>query len=159
ATEELKNQPEVLASVIDAVGHTLRSLGSYDQAESLLISALEQRRKILAPDHLDLAMSLHHLAWLHHERGRYETAKPLYEEALAIRSAKLPADDPLVTETMLNLAWLLGQMEELIDAERLMIDVIELRRKHWKTDEHRDVGIAKVGLAAVYLEHGRFLDA
>jgi tetratricopeptide (TPR) repeat protein len=55
---------------------------------------------------------------------------------------------------MLNLAWLLTQKGDFKGAEGLYRRVIDIRRKHLSED-HRDVALARVALAAMLLEAGR----
>jgi tetratricopeptide (TPR) repeat protein/tRNA A-37 threonylcarbamoyl transferase component Bud32 len=96
---ELKNEPAIQATVLDAIGNVYRSLGNYDEAEKLLQQAVELRQRKYAESPLELAESLHNLAWLYHDRGSYDKAADLYRQALEIRRA-LPPDDPRVTDTL-----------------------------------------------------------
>jgi hypothetical protein len=44
----------------------------------LYLSALAIKEKILGPEHPDTATTLHSLAVLYGEQGKYEQAEPLY---------------------------------------------------------------------------------
>jgi hypothetical protein len=79
----LEFQPAVRAVLLDALGNAYRSMGMAGKAIPLLEKALEIRRLLAEPPlpdpgqaHLDVAASLHNLAWAHHHRGDYDTTWP-----------------------------------------------------------------------------------
>ncbi|MEO6727197.1 MAG: serine/threonine-protein kinase [Blastocatellia bacterium] len=82
---ELKDQPEVQATLMDVIGEVYIRLGLYDQAEKLLDQSLRTRRQLFGSEHGDVASVLASLSNLYHERGEYGRAEPLDREALAIR--------------------------------------------------------------------------
>ncbi|MGB5711356.1 MAG: tetratricopeptide repeat protein [Waterburya sp.] len=49
---------------------------------------------VLGEDHPDVAQSLNNLAELYRSQGRYESAEPLYLQALAIAEATLGENHP-----------------------------------------------------------------
>ncbi len=51
-------------------------------------------RKSLGPEHPSVATSLNNLAELYRSQGRYESAEPLYVEALAIAERVLGKEHP-----------------------------------------------------------------
>src|SRR5205807_1216345 len=63
--------------------------GKYEQAEPLLVRALEIREQQLGADHPDTAGSLYCLAYLYQHQKKYEQAEPLYKRALSIYQQKL----------------------------------------------------------------------
>ncbi|GAB5537799.1 MAG: serine/threonine-protein kinase [Rubricoccaceae bacterium] len=81
---ELADEPEVQATVLDAIGDVYVRLGLFEDAEPVLSRALAIRREVLAPDALELAESYRNLAWVHMERGEFAAADSLGELALAI---------------------------------------------------------------------------
>jgi tetratricopeptide (TPR) repeat protein len=156
--KELKDQPEVQAKVMDAIGSSYRALGDYERAEHFLVGALKIRQKVLPPDHLDVAASLHNLGWLHHDRGDYEKAKQLYEAGLAIRAKQLPADDPLVEDSRFNLAWLHGEAGESRLAEAEFRAILAQRRQRLGEDS-RPVAVAHAGLATTLIDERKYTEA
>lgn len=99
ASSLAKGQSEVLShtehfvqTTLYSVGITLMSTlglihldaGRYSQAEPLLQGALESRKKLLGPNHPDVIVSLHNLATLYDNQGRYLEAECLFYDALKL---------------------------------------------------------------------------
>src|SRR5262249_42177505 len=134
-------------------------LGLYKEAEPLLQEAYNLRKQIHGGKHADVAASLYNLGWLYHEQGKFPKAREYYQKSLDMRCELLGKDDPLVTSTLFNLAWLCGFMGDLDRSEKLFKEIIERRTRQHGTAQHRDVALAKAGLAGVYIEKQRFGDA
>jgi len=147
----------VRAAVHDTIGSAYRSLGRYPEAEKHLRAARDLRGSDAEADPLDRAATLHNLAWLLHEQGNYPEAEKLYRDALALRRASDP-DPALTLDTQFNLALLLGEMSLEGEATRLLGEVLDARQK-LPGDQSRAVAVARLGLAALHLEAGRYADA
>jgi serine/threonine protein kinase/Tfp pilus assembly protein PilF len=104
--QELQGQPEVQTRLRETFGSIYLSLGSYDQAATLLRQALERAERLAGPngDELRVAAILTRLATVHLFRGEHALAEPLYARALAIRQRHLPPDHIDVAESLHNLA-------------------------------------------------------
>jgi tetratricopeptide (TPR) repeat protein len=152
--QELKGQPEIQAAQLTSVGNVYRSLGLYPQAEKLLEQGYALRKNVYGGEHEEIADSLYFLGWLYHEQGRYPKARRYYDEALAMRTKLLGADSPKVTATLFNLAWLAGLTGDHQRSEELFQGVIARRQTQHGSSMHRDVAVAKTGLALLYLEMG-----
>jgi tetratricopeptide (TPR) repeat protein/tRNA A-37 threonylcarbamoyl transferase component Bud32 len=153
--QELKGHPEIQATQLTSIGNVYRSLGLYPQAGKLLEQAYALRQKAHGAEHVDTADSLYYLGWLYHEQGQYPRARQCYEDALRIRTNLLGADSPKVTATLFNLAWLTALTGDHARSEGLFLDVIDRRQKQHGTTRHRDMAVAKTGLALLYLESGQ----
>ncbi len=81
---ELEGEPEVQATLMEAIAEVYVRLGRFDGAEPLYQRSLALRRDVLGPNHLDVAATLRKLAWLHIERGDFGGADSLGAQALAI---------------------------------------------------------------------------
>jgi serine/threonine protein kinase/tetratricopeptide (TPR) repeat protein len=88
---------------INSYGPLLVLLGDFERAAQLYELSLQILEEHFEPNHLELAKTLHGLAALHRQQGRYDLAEPLLERALAIRRAKLPPDHPDLTEILIEL--------------------------------------------------------
>jgi serine/threonine protein kinase/tetratricopeptide (TPR) repeat protein len=155
---DLKEEPEVRARLLDTLGGVYCTLGETEKARPLLEEGLALRRRLLPPDHPELASSLHNLGWMYHQRGDYARAEKYYRQALQIRRRHADAEPLTLSTTLVTLAWLLADEEDFASSEKLFQEAIELRRRHLG-DNHRDVAIARAGLAAVYLNEGKPLAA
>jgi tetratricopeptide (TPR) repeat protein/tRNA A-37 threonylcarbamoyl transferase component Bud32 len=154
--EEFRDQPVLRAQLLDRIGNVYRSLGRYDEAKRLLEETLRIRREFLGDGHPDVADSLHHLAWWHHDWGDYETAEELYGQALAVRQRQ--GDELRVAATQFQLAWLYTEWREYGRAEPLFHKAVETRRR-LLGDDHLDVASARVALALFAFDRQDYLKA
>lgn len=152
-TRDLKEQPAIQATLMDAIGNAMRSLGLFENAEPLLDRALAIRRKLLPADDPDLATSLFHLGWLCQDRGLFPKAEQFYRDALAIRSRRLGADDPETAACQFNLAWIFAMRGKFTQAEASFQQIVK-QRERLLGKQHRDTAFARMALAGVYLEQG-----
>jgi tetratricopeptide (TPR) repeat protein len=152
---ELGGSPVVQARVLDAIGNVYRSRGDKGRAEPLLLEALDLRRKTFGEDHIDVAASHHNLGRLWHENGDYVGARAAYERALAVQR-RLAPDGPEVTQSLQDLAWLLGEMEEGAETERLFREALDRRRA---AGDRRGEAVTKIALAALYIDADRLAEA
>jgi hypothetical protein len=72
-------------------------------ADELLRGAARLQEAELGPLHPDLANTLNNLAVVAEKTGRFSDAETFYRRAVAIASASLPADDPMVAASRENL--------------------------------------------------------
>jgi len=77
---ELTEQPEVQASLMDAIGQVYAGLGLYDNAQALLEGALHTRRERLPADRGPIAESLNNLGALLSARGNFDQAEQALRE-------------------------------------------------------------------------------
>jgi tetratricopeptide (TPR) repeat protein len=154
---ELKDKPLVRATLLCTIGDVYRNMGLYDKAAKNLEESVRIRRKELGEKHPDYALSLFHLGWLHLDRGDYDQAEALYRKALKIQEAALPPDDPATINTRFHIGWVLGMCGEPA-AEPLLRSVVAHRQKLLGPMD-RETMIAKVGLAAFFIDQDRALEA
>jgi eukaryotic-like serine/threonine-protein kinase len=155
---ELKDQPEVRATLMATMGDVYRRLGLYDKAAALLEEALEIRKETLGSAHPDVAASLGGLASLRFERGDYPGAESLYREALAIRRRALGNEHPDVAKTLNDLAGVVHEKGDYAQAESLYRVALAMRRK-LLGDEHPDVAKSLNDLATVLYGKGDYAGA
>lgn len=92
------------------------STGDLASAEELLEKAAQLREAELGALHPDLANTLNNLAIIAEKAGRPKDAETFYRRAVAIASASLAPDDPMVGASRQNL-------EEFCRAHGLPIDI------------------------------------
>ncbi len=78
---------------------------------------MEIYKKILAPDHPDVAMSMGNLAGLYMEQGKYAEAELLFKQSLAIREKVVGSENPDVAESLNNLGLLYQREGKYVEAE------------------------------------------
>ncbi len=128
-TRELQDQPEVQATLMQAIGNVYRNLGLYELAEPLLREALKVRRQVLGGDHPAVAQSLNNLGVVLRQRGDYDGAEPLFNEALEMRRRyHVGVDHPDLAESLNNLALLHQERGRYPVAEKLMREAIVIQR-------------------------------
>ena len=89
--------------------------GDLASADELLRSAARSQEEELGPLHPDLANTLNNLAIVAERTGRPSEAEPFYRRAVAIASASLPSEHPMVVASRQNL-------EDFCRARGLSID-------------------------------------
>jgi tetratricopeptide (TPR) repeat protein/tRNA A-37 threonylcarbamoyl transferase component Bud32 len=156
--KDLNDEPDTQAKLLDTIGNVFVTLGQPEDARPVLEKALALRRKLLPAEHPDLAATLHNLGWLHQQIGDYVSSNRFYREALAIRR-KHAKDDPFaMSATLFNLGWLLADLHDNAAAEKMFQEVIDVRVACLGAN-HRDTAVARIGLAAVYINDGKILQA
>lgn len=159
ALRERLNSPALdLADARDTLGYVLSRLGRYDEAEPLLLQALQARRaQAQGPERL-VAISLHHLGMLAANRNQWELAEARQREALAIKQQLFPPEHPSVLNSVQQLAAALSQLRRHDEAEALLRELLQRRRQVF--GEHSmPVATALNELASARQDAGRPRDA
>ena len=152
-SEELKEDPEVQATLMQAIGQSFYNLNRIQEATPLLERALALRRQI-APDSLELAESLQSVAWLKQRQGNHAAAKQLSHESLALRQ-RLPSRDARETaKSFESLAMLAQDNGDFAQAERLNRQALQINRKRLGL-RHRDTLSSEQALAQILIEQSR----
>ncbi|MBE5231958.1 MAG: tetratricopeptide repeat protein [Microcystis aeruginosa PMC 728.11] len=96
------NYPNVTEN-LNNLAKLYQSQGRYEEAEPLLIQALELSQRLLEDNHPDVTLSLNNLAHLYYFQGRYTEAEPLYLQSLAIAEQALGENHPTTVKIRENL--------------------------------------------------------
>ena len=99
------------------------------ERRSLAERSLAIKERVLGPDDLEVATSLHLLANLHLAAADFSGARPLYERALAIREKALGPENPAVADTLATFASLLFDTGEYAAALPLNERALAIREK------------------------------
>jgi tetratricopeptide (TPR) repeat protein len=150
-------RPRVRADILDTIGNVYRSLARYDEAAEMLHEAYRLRLQDRAPPG-EIAASEYSLGALYHDRGDYPKAVPLYRKSLEARLNEKPPDPVAIANCEFNLAWALGELEQLAESEKVFKSCVERRRKFFGPD-HRQTAVAQMGLASIYLDTERYAEA
>ncbi|CAM9292293.1 unnamed protein product, partial [Laminaria digitata] len=83
-----------------------------EEAETCFRRALSVQEEHLGAGHLDVADTLHRLAWCLFTVGRIDEAEPLHRRALAIRKERLGAEHPYVADTLHALGLCVSRVQQ-----------------------------------------------
>jgi len=155
---DLQAQPEIRARLMDTMGLVYLRLGLYPQAEPLLRSGLEIRRRTLGPNHPDVAQSLQNLGILSWSQGKYPEAEPLFRSAIAIRERALGPDDPELAKSLNNLAIVYKTEGKYSQAEPLYLRSFKIMEKSLGPD-NPDLASSLNNLASFYYDQKKYTSA
>lgn len=140
-------------------GAALRALGRTDEAIRAHERALSIRRG-LSPGEpsLPIAESLNNLAGVHLDSGDAETGERLIRESLLMREGLLYPNHPLVLQSRMNLATMLGSLGRLDEALPLFEAALAGARDVYSAG-HPALGHMSHSLGTCYFRLGRLDDA
>lgn len=150
--DELADQPEIRARMLDVIGQAYFWLGLYDQAESLLRGALELRRVVLGQEHPLYAESLEQLSWLLRMQGRFDEAESLARDALDVRRRIHGGAHPAVVASLNGLSYVLRGRGDFDEAGMLLHEALDIGRRVFDGPD-QELAHALNGLGAVL--HGQ----
>jgi non-specific serine/threonine protein kinase/serine/threonine-protein kinase len=129
---EVVGDPLTVARLQSILGNTLRELGSYELAVTLLQKARATRERELGADHPDTLVTRGNLANAYFDAARLPEAVKLYEEVRDARVGKLGADHPDTLTIQHNLAAAYRALGKLPEAIK-------------QFEQVRDAQVAKLG--------------
>jgi tetratricopeptide (TPR) repeat protein len=95
---------------------------------------------------------------LYQDQNRLAEAEPLYQEALAIRQAALPAGHPAIATGLANLAGLYQDQNRLAEAEPLYQEALAIYQAALPAG-YPDIATSLNNLAVLYFNQGRYAEA
>jgi tetratricopeptide (TPR) repeat protein len=136
--EELKDQPEIQATLMITMGKVYQSLGLYKNAIPLIDSAIAARRQIFGDVNIEVADGINELATLYHNLGDFKKAELLYMETIELTRSILGDEDTFLATSLLNLGQLKSDIGKFEEAEPLFNDAMVIFKKyqgeeHWNT--------------------------
>jgi serine/threonine-protein kinase len=144
---DLNNQPEVQAAVMDTIGEVYVNLGLFESAEPLLKQALAVRKQTLPANHPDIVDSLNHVGSLYYGQNKHE-AEATFREAIST-ARKLPSDKQLkLAESLSGLGKTLSVAGKLEDAKTAFQEALSIQRKFLAKD-HIDIASNLIYLAQI----------
>ena len=126
---ELRDQPEVRATLMDTMGRVYFALGKYDTAAQLAEEALHYREGAFGRDSLEVASTLTSIGAIKGQQGAFADAERVLLEALDIRRKRLGPLDPRVAGTLLRLGEVRYAAGDWPGAERALQESLGLFRK------------------------------
>jgi eukaryotic-like serine/threonine-protein kinase len=115
----LNHDPKVQAELYQNLGSIYQKLGKFEQADSLLRSALDQRKSLFGEDSPEVAESLTALGLLRSDQAHLEEAEQLVRQGLAMAKRHLPPNHPARAKATCGFGKVLaqrGSYDQAIDA-------------------------------------------
>jgi hypothetical protein len=147
-----------VAQLLNAVGRYVHLRARLSESEQLYLKSLSLRENILGADDLLVAASLHNLAWLYSDQGKYAEAEPLYLRSIDIKKASLGSEHPDVTAGWGKLGYLYTQRGRYADAEINLRRSLEIRERTLPP-QHYDIAESLTLLGNVYFLEDRYEEA
>src|SRR6266581_1809756 len=126
--KSLDGQPAVQAELYETLGGIYQQLGKLDRADSLLGTALDQRRSLFGPDNAEVARSLVALGRLRVDQAQDEEAERLAREGLEMSKRQLRPNDPAIASATLALGQILEERGQYAQAIEVLEEAVRLRR-------------------------------
>jgi len=123
----LSSQPAVQADLYQTLGGIYQSLGKLDRADSLLQSALNERKSVFGSDNPQVADSMVALGILRTDQARFEEAERLIREGVVIDRRHLAADDLQLGNALSSLGSVLEKRGAFIEAIQVLGEAIRIQ--------------------------------
>lgn len=121
---ELSDQPDLRATMLETIGQVYRALGITDRAGALLTEAVAMRRQ-QAENAASLARALVLRGEVAHDDGDYPAAERDYRESISVAGTSAPSAERI--NAMQNLSVLALDRGEAAEGERLARDTLAVR--------------------------------
>ncbi|MCH8275229.1 MAG: tetratricopeptide repeat protein [Armatimonadetes bacterium] len=128
------------------------------EAYDLMVAEYGRSLDLFGPEDERTMSAMARFALFLFERGLYQDAKRLMEDALQLRQQQLGGEHPDTLSSMNNLGVLYGAMGRYADAETLCKKTLQLRQQQLG-DEHPDTLSSMNNLAELYDATGRYGEA
>ena len=151
--ETLKSEPAVQAELYQTLGGIYQKLGKLDQADSLMNSALEQRKSLAGADSGDVGNGMVALGLLRLDQGKTEEAERLAREGLAMDRRHLRPNDPAVARATFALGHVLEERGNYDEAIKNLEEAVRLQSAHGETTTDLSDSITALATAQYYLGH------
>ncbi len=155
---ELAEQPEIQATVMNVVGNVYMSLGLFESARPLFERSLHIRESLTGDNSREIAEGHRNMAIFFYENGDYATAEGYYSEALDRGRAIFGEKDPFVASILNDLASSLRHQGKYDSAEVVYHEALVLRKESLG-EEHTDVAHSLNHLGRLYHNMGRIDEA
>lgn len=123
----LDAEPEIRAELYLTLGGIYQKLGKFEQADRLLKSSLDERRRLFGANSREVAESLVALGLLRGDQAKWDEAERLERDGLAMSQQQLPAGHPAIARATLALGKVLAGKGDSAQAIKLLDEVVRLR--------------------------------
>ncbi len=156
--KEKKETSVEYGAALNIFGFALYRTRNIQDAEPILLQALDIRKTILGQSHIDVATSMRSLGLLYYNTGRFQKAESLFLDALEIRKKVLGEVHPDVAAMFSTLGDLYVDIGNYPKGEAFLLKASEIRISSLG-EYHLDVANSLQGLGILYVELGNFSKA
>jgi serine/threonine-protein kinase len=149
---KLRDQPDMQARLLDAIGAIYVGLGMPEKAEPVLHDSMTARQSAGIADSQPAARTMWLLAGSLHERGQYTAAEPLARAAYDMTRRLVGPVNPQSAETLNTLAMILRETGRLDESEKMFLEVTQIFRETLGP-EHPMVGMGLINTARLRMRH------
>lgn len=150
--EELKDDKEIRARMLQTIGRVYERLGLFDSAKSLMEEAVLLNREVLPPSHERFIDSLDELSWLYYREEDWKKAQDTSLEALNIQRELAGGDNASMARTLNQLGtitYYLDDYEGSLSYYQRAIDA--LSAPEYRDDELRGTSLNHIGIVYALL--------
>jgi len=154
----LSKDPELQAQMMHVMAGIYFDLGLYAKAQSLLIRAVDIRRRVFGSRNPDTLNSMSFLGWTLGAQGYNDEAEKLDREVLEVQRRVLGPEHLDTLFTMTGLAAVLRKEDRYPEAEKLQREALEITRRVLGP-EHSETLASMNNLALTLIAEGRLAEA
>jgi len=154
----LAKDPEVQADLMYTMAQTYVNLGLFSRAHALAESVMENRRRLLGPNHPKTLESENQLAWILDREGRDAEAEKLAQQTLETERRVLGPEDAVTLDAMDHLAIIFEKLGKYQEEEKLQRELIEIETRRLGPENPRTIR-AMANLASAASLQGRLAEA
>src|SRR5215831_16925871 len=155
----LDREPAVQAELYQTLGSMYQKLGKFDRADSMLRSALDERKAVYGPSSSELARSQVSLALLRADQAQYDEAQRLAEEGLATARRTLPPNDPGIARATFAVGKVLEDRGRYDEAIRVLNEAVRLQSEPGAEQSDLVASLSELANAHFYAGHYDVSDA
>ena len=123
----LNHDPKVQAELYQNLGSIYQKLGKFESADSLLRSALEQRKSLFGADSPEAAESLTALGLLRSDQAHLDEAEQLVRQGLEMAKRHLPPNHPALAKATLAYGKVLAERGSYDQAITALDEAVRLQ--------------------------------
>jgi tetratricopeptide (TPR) repeat protein len=154
----LRDQPDMQARLLDAIGAIYVGIGLPDRAGTVLHDSMIARQSAGIVDSQPAARTMWRLAGSLHDRGQDTAAEPLARSAYEMTRRLVGPMNPQTGETLATLAMILRDTGRLDEAEKMFLEVTQIFRETLGP-EHPMVGMGLTNTARLRIQKRDYANA
>lgn len=155
----LNNDPKIQSELYETLGEIYEQLGKYDRSDSLLHSALEERKKVFGAESPEVAESLVAIGLLRSDQGKFDEAEQLVQQGLDIGRKVLPADHPAIAKYISSLGTILENRGNYPQAITLLKEAVKMQSEEDPDSSALSSSLTELANSNFYAGHYDVSDA